>query len=104
MIFEIISADQNPTDHILGSNVVGACFMYTRKAYESTGDYDTELFWVEDFDYWQRMIALFKPIPINNVLYDYRWHESSLTSTRKKTYMENVWKKCFQRIGNYMDD
>ena len=81
---EIISADQNPTDHILGSNVVGACFMYTRKAYESTGDYDTELFWVEVFDYWQRMIALFKPIPINNVLYDYRWHESSLTSTRKK--------------------
>lgn len=104
---EIISADKKPSEHILGSNVVGACFMYTRKAYESIGDYDTKLFWVEDFDYWQRMIALFKPIPIGKVLYDYRWHESSLTSTRKKDLygkrLEEMLlknRKLFGRLNN----
>lgn len=80
---QIFYADSNK-DHILGSNIVGACFMYTRKVYETVGEYDTELFLVEDFDYWQRVLMQFEAVAISDVLYDYRWHENSLTSTKKQ--------------------
>lgn len=80
----VVFADFDGKNHILGSNVVGACFMYTRKAYETVGDYDKNLFLVEDFDYWQRMISKFNPVVISDVLYDYRVHSASLTSTKKE--------------------
>lgn len=81
---QVIKADLKGRDHILGSNVVGACFMYTRKAYEFVGDYDADLMLVEDFDYWQRMFMEFDAIAIEEVLYDYRWHSDSLTSQKRE--------------------
>lgn len=69
---------------ILSGNAVGACFMYTRHAYETVGEYDTGLLLVEDWDYWQRMVSSFKYILLDEVLYDYRWHAGSMTSTKKK--------------------
>ena len=81
---ESIKADPRAKDHIVGSNVVGACFLFTRNAYEKVGEYDTDLFLVEDFDYWQRMIACEKSVAIDEILYDYRWHSESLTSTKKQ--------------------
>lgn len=42
---QVISAANGSSGGILGSNVVGACFLYTREVYETIGDYDTELFW-----------------------------------------------------------
>ena len=81
---QIISADFKGREHILGSNVVGACFMYTRKAYDIVGDYDPNLMLVEDFDYWQRMFLEVDAIAIADVLYEYRWHSESLTSQKKE--------------------
>ena len=81
---QILEADPNGKDHILGSNVVGACFMYTREVYEEVGDYDVDLMLVEDFDYWQRVMMKFNAIVITDVLYDYRWHDASLTSTKNE--------------------
>lgn len=78
-----ILADGKAKEHILGSNVIGACFLYTRKAYEMTGAYDKDLLYVEDFDYWQRMVAKVKSVAISECLYEYRWHENSMTSTKK---------------------
>ncbi len=83
-------ADQKGRDHILGSNVVGACFLYTRNAYEAVGDYDQDLLLVEDFDYWQRMFQKFSGSAISEVLYDYRWHDASLTSTKKEKQFGKV--------------
>lgn len=80
----LITADSNGEKHILGSNIVGACFMYTRNAYVQIGEYDPNLVLVEDFDYWQRMFMTFKTVAIKEILYDYRWHSSSLTSTKKE--------------------
>ena len=65
-------------------NVVGACFMYTRTVYEKVGDYDTELFLTEDFDYWQRIYAEFGAVYIQDILYDYRMHSASLTDTKNE--------------------
>lgn len=36
-------------------NMVGACFLYRREVLDSVGDYDTELFYAEDYDYWLRI-------------------------------------------------
>lgn len=81
---EYIMVSENSKKTIVGSNPVGACFMYTRKAYETVGEYDPELTLVEDFDYWQRLFSKFGAITICDILYEYRWHSGALTSTMKK--------------------
>lgn len=83
-IVEVISVNDHSPKMLVGSNPVGACFMYSRKAYEVTGDYDPELTLVEDFDYWQRIATKFPPVCISEKLYAYRWHDGALTSTMKK--------------------
>lgn len=90
---QIMQADPMGKDHIWGSNVVGACFLYTRKAYEEVGDYDVDLLLVEDFDYWQRMMMKFEAVPLDEVLYDYRWHDASLTSTKNEKRFGEVLEK-----------
>lgn len=90
----IIDDNGNPIEHIsvsrrslkrlVGMNSVGACFMYTRQVYEKIGNYDSSLIYVEDFDYWQRICAHFKAKTIGEILYEYRWHEGTLTNTLKK--------------------
>lgn len=65
-------------------NPVCACFLYTRDVMKEIGQYDTELFLIEDYDYWIRIYKKFniKHIPKN--LYEYRWNTNSLTQTRRK--------------------
>ncbi len=63
-------------------NQVGACFLYTRKAYETVGDYDTGLFLVEDYDYWIRISALFKAKHIDKALYYFRRDDNTLYCSR----------------------
>lgn len=89
----ICLADNRGKEHILGSNVVGACFLYTRKAYELVGNYREDLLLVEDFDYWQRMIAQVKAEAIDEVLYDYRWHSNTLTSKKNEKQFGLVTEK-----------
>lgn len=108
---EYIMVNQMSKKCIVGSNPVGACFMYTRKVYESVGDYDPDLVLVEDFDYWQRICANFGFSVISEILYDYRWHDGALTSTMKQTtFYENLEKTLLKNrpsfgkldyIGNY---
>lgn len=83
-ITDTYGVDKHSIKRIIGQNPVGACFMYTRDAYLKTGEYDPELFLVEDFDYWQRLCSQFKTVAIENILYDYRFHGGALTSTMKK--------------------
>lgn len=76
---------------LVGRNPVGACFMYTRKAYEQIGEYNPDLLFVEDFDYWQRLYARFGAVTINEILYEYRWHDTALTNTmRKDVFYRNL--------------
>lgn len=90
---EYISVSDNSLKRIVGTNSIGACFMYTRQVYETIGDYDSDLIYVEDFDYWQRICSCFKAKGISDILYEYRWHEGALTSTMKKeTFYKNLEK------------
>lgn len=81
----VFTASPNGKTRILGTNVVGACFLYTRAVYEKVGDYDTDLFLVEDFDYWQRVFMHFSALAIDEILYDYRQHDGSLTNQMRRT-------------------
>ena len=44
------------------------------------GEYATDLFLAEDYDYWLRVLAAgFTLLPIHQTLYEYRRHARSLT-------------------------
>ena len=90
---EYIMVNENSHKRIVGENPVGACFMYTRRAYETVGEYDPDLTLVEDFDYWQRIYAAFGAVTISDILYDYRWHDGALTSTMKKDQFNQTLEK-----------
>jgi glycosyltransferase involved in cell wall biosynthesis len=58
-----------------------ACFLYRRAVYAAVGEYDPQLFRIEDYDYWLRVAQEFKLAWLPRVLYNYRRHRASLTST-----------------------
>ena len=68
-IVECIMVNDFARKTIVGSNPVGACFLYSRKVYETIGEYNPELALVEDFDYWQRICMKVEPACISAKLY-----------------------------------
>lgn len=93
-IVECIMVSDNAKKSIVGTNPVGACFLYSRKVYETVGEYDPEMTLVEDFDYWQRVCAKYEPVCIPKKLYAYRWHDGALTSTMRKDAFNRTLEKC----------
>jgi glycosyltransferase involved in cell wall biosynthesis len=77
-------------------NCVGGCFLYRRRVYEIIGDFNSEAFLAEDYEYWLRVRAKFKMKNIDAVLYYYRNHPESLTGVHKE---ERVQEQV-QRIRN----
>lgn len=63
-------------------NRIGACFLYTREVYEEIGDYNTELFLVEDYDYFIRISKKFELCHIPEPLYYFRRFDDSLFCSR----------------------
>lgn len=64
------------------SNHIGACFMYSRRAYEAVGDYDPDLFLVEDYDYFIRLAKAVRTAHLPEPLYYFRRHDDSLFCAR----------------------
>ena len=62
-------------------NPGNAAFMYTRLAAQEIGIYDERLVGAEDWDYWLRMSMHFPFVGIEDTLYYYREHDSSMQST-----------------------
>lgn len=71
-------------------NCVGASFMYRSSVAQKAGEYREDLFLVEDYEYWIRLLSYTKFAHIPKVLYQYRIHSQSLTSTRQKEIAENL--------------
>jgi glycosyltransferase involved in cell wall biosynthesis len=63
-------------------NHIGACFMYSREVYEAVGEYDPELFLVEDYDYFMRIAQRFRVHHIAEPLYYFRRHDDALYVSR----------------------
>ena len=65
------------------NNYVGACFLYRADVAKRVGEYNNNLFLIEDYDYWLRIIELFGPLShLDKYLYRYRVHKNSLTGKR----------------------
>lgn len=81
-------------------NSIGACFLYKREITKTIGEYDEDLFLVEDYDYWLRILFHYGCIGhINRVLYHYRINEYSLTGTR----LENIKRKRIYLLARYFE-
>lgn len=100
------------------NNNVGACFMYKREVYEKIGEYNSNSFGIEDYDYWIRVRKEYERIErINDILYKYRIHENSLSSKKfveikkllnnlRKTNLDYILSKCINeeiRFAIYFD-
>ena len=86
----------NYAEQIVGNNVVGACFLYTRAVYEKIGDYQHGHLLVEDYDYWQRIFAKYSTAAIGRVLYEYRSHSASLTGTSKECVVNSAYEETIK--------
>jgi glycosyltransferase involved in cell wall biosynthesis len=69
-------------DQLKNRNVVGPCFMYTKKVKETIGGYDPITSLAEDYDYWIRISKTFSLRRIDVPLYYYRLHGHALSSGR----------------------
>ncbi len=63
-------------------NHIGACFLYTRQLYQTVGEYDPELFLVEDYDYFIRAARYFRLAHIARPLYYFRRDDGTLYLSR----------------------
>lgn len=86
-------------DRMICTNCVGACFMYRRQVLKDIGYYDTNMFLVEDYDYWLRILFYYGDIGyVNKNLMRYRVHETSLTTKR----MDDIRKQIFVLRRKYL--
>ena len=64
-----------------GNRLMSACFLYTRRVFETVGYYDSRYRLVEDYDYWIRVTKKFQARHYSKALYYYGLHSESLTRT-----------------------
>lgn len=79
------SREVGPVENILLDNIVKACFLYKKEVQDKLEGYSGDLFLVEDYDFWIRTIFQgFKISFLQEKIYYYRFHEGSLTESRRK--------------------
>ena len=79
-------------ENMLYKNSVGASFLYRRKIYDEIGGYSPEWFLVEDYEYWLRVYKQYRMMHVDDVLYQYRFHEQSLSKTRLESIIQQTYK------------
>lgn len=97
---ECIGHRVSDENQLYSVNCVGACFLYTRECYEKTGEYDSNRFLVEDYEYWLRIAKSFRIGHLSEFLYKYRFHNSSLTFSR----MKQIGERLLELKLDYVDD
>ncbi len=92
-------------DQLCLRNTIGACFLYRREVLEYLGFYDTDLFCVEDYDYWLRIKKQYGHIErINQVLYKYRRHNASLSFAKKEKVRTALIKLRKKHLNFILDE
>ena len=79
-------------EDMLYKNSVGASFLYRRKIYDEIGGYSPEWFLVEDYEYWLRVYKQYRMIHVEDVLYQYRFHDQSLSKTRLDSIIQQTYR------------
>jgi|GEM_PF-273651 len=72
--------------NVWANNYIGAAFMYRSRIAYLIGDYSRHRFTTEDYDYWMRInaIGILRHADFDAPIYDYRFHEQSLTAKDKE--------------------
>ena len=80
----------NPGEYskLLFGNSIGAVFLYKRGVFIRNKGYGENLHSIEDYDFWLRACVHSRFYHINEVLYNYRIHENSLSSKLKRNNTE----------------
>lgn len=91
-------------EELVFGDVIGASFLYSRKVYEKLNGYRTDLFLVEDYDFFLRAATEFKFYHLDTSLYDYRLHSKSLTSKIQRDNFHTIkhrkaLNKMYRRLG-----
>lgn len=89
---EIGPGDMKEPQYIVTGNIIGACFLYRAEVAKKIGEYDTNLFLAEDYDYWIRIYRIGKIKHLKERLYLYRRHKESLSETRKESVNMQTYK------------
>jgi glycosyltransferase involved in cell wall biosynthesis len=84
--------------NVLIDNVVKACFLYRDEIHHKLKGYNPALFLVEDYDFWIRAVfENFQFYQLPEKLYYYRFHENSLTETRRN----DISKALYQLLKSH---
>ncbi len=87
----IVEAPRYDNETIKIKNVVGACFLYKESVREIIGNYSTELIYVEDYDYWLRVLMSGLKIGfLDGCYYIFRYHTNSLSATKKEVVLRKL--------------
>jgi glycosyltransferase involved in cell wall biosynthesis len=73
---------------LLRHNYIRASFMYRRQCRDEVGDYDPDMKYKEDHDYWLRIARRWPMKRVPEPLYQYRLHSRSLSSARGEADLE----------------
>lgn len=79
-------------ENMIYKNSVGASFLYRRKIYDEIGGYSPEWFLVEDYEYWLRVYKQYRMMHVEDILYQYRFHDQSLSKTRLESIIQQTFK------------
>lgn len=79
-------------EELYSCNCVGACFLYKSEAARKIGEYDADMFLVEDYDYWIRFAKDYPIGHLQQCLYEYRQHGESLTEKREHEVEKQLYK------------
>ena len=82
-------------------NIIGACFLYRCDIAKSIGGYATDMFLVEDYEYWLRISLNSDIEALHECLYDYRVHGNSLSERRKVEVQEALKKLRWFYLKEY---
>ena len=72
----------HPIENLCFENTIGACFLYRKEVHEKNKGFRTNLFLLEDYDFWVRAwLNGFRYAYLAEVLYEYRRHGNSLSNS-----------------------
>jgi len=91
-----------PASRIAYMNSLRACFLYRRSVYEMVGGYDANQFLAEDWDFWLRAARHFELVPLHKTLYQYRWHDQSLTKAANRSQVRDSIERALRRHLPYL--
>lgn len=82
--------EMNDITRMYYNDIVGGCFLYTRKCYEEVGEYKDEFFVIEDYEYFLRVLEKYGEFGhISDRLYAFRIYGQS-QSSQKFLYMKKL--------------